>query len=287
MAELNSISANLDGNGLKNSIQPSRLSDPQQPHINDNMSMMMILKNTYPELRMNKRKKSQHQEERELEKKTCHGIHHLPSQPGEKFVSKHIKPFRSSAKTSQKQNLSYELHITSQIEFLHPNGIKSSEESQSTSTRSSPPCTMLNLMMRERAAWETLKLCLQSLNPNVKSKLEQSGQQPFTDYQELLLSFSPIKKMSLGSMVNTLKASLQQSIPEHIAKSSSLINQSGIKSQGDKMSYLLTSINSTTSEKLYSTPMELNIREEESLNWEEEIPKPVEEKTKCVGDSTV
>ena len=73
---------------------------PQQPHINDNMSMMMILKNTYPELKINKRKKSQHQEERELEKKTCHGIHHLPNQPGEKFVSKYVKPFRSSVKTS-------------------------------------------------------------------------------------------------------------------------------------------------------------------------------------------
>ena len=88
-------------------------------------------------------------------------------------------------------------------------------------------------------------------------------------------------------MPNTLKASLQQSILEHIAKSSSLINQSGIKLQGDRMSYLLISINSTTSEKLYSTPKELNIREEESLNQEEENPKPMEGKMKCVGDSTV
>ena len=39
----------------------------------------------------------------------------------------------------------------------------------------------------------------------------------------------------------------------------------GIKSQGDRMSYLPISINSTTLEELYSTPMELNIREEKSL----------------------
>jgi hypothetical protein len=92
------------------------------------------------------------------------GSHQLLNQPEETSVSEHVKLSSISAKTSQEPNPSYVLHTTCQMEYLPPNGTISSEENQLISTRYSPPCTLSNLMMRERATWETLRSYLQWQN---------------------------------------------------------------------------------------------------------------------------
>jgi hypothetical protein len=141
---------------------------------------------TCPEQRITKRKMNQCPEEREPEKKICLGTHQLTNQLEETYVSGPAKPSNNLAKTSQDLNPYCVSPLTSWIEYPHPNGITSLEENPSTSIKSSLSCTLSNLMMRERATWETLKLCLQSQNPNAKSKLEQSGQPPFADSQNFL-----------------------------------------------------------------------------------------------------
>ena len=131
-------------------------------------------------LGMRKKRKSESMAESEHGKKICLGSHQISSPLGETLVSRPAELSNNLAKTSLVQSPSYKLPIISQKEYHPPNGIGYSEGSPLTSTRSSP-CTLFNLMMRERAAWVTLKSCWQSPSPNAISKLGPSGQPPSRD----------------------------------------------------------------------------------------------------------
>jgi hypothetical protein len=195
--------------------------------------MKMISLTINQNLEMRKRKMNCYQEENEPGKKICLGTHLHHSQPEEMFVSKHVTPYNISAKTFQEPSLSFISPITYQIEFQPPNGIESSVVNLSTLTRSSPQCTLSTLMKRERVAWATLKLSLQFLKQNTKSKPMLNGQPPFEDCQKQSPSFSPIRKVNLENIPNILKVSLPPNKPGPMEKSF-LTNQSKTKSGEDK-----------------------------------------------------
>jgi len=97
-----------------------------------------------------------------LGRRKCLGII-PPTHPLKELVSsKPVRPLSNLGKISPVSKLSCKLPITSQKEFPSPSGIAFPEEKLLISTQSSPQCTMYNLMKRERAAWEMLRLCLKS-----------------------------------------------------------------------------------------------------------------------------
>lgn len=129
-------------------------------------------------------------------------------EPEKTYASIHAKPSNVLVKTSQVPKISCILHLTSQMEYHLFNGTTFSEESPLTSIKFSHQCTLYNLMTRERAAWETLKSCLQLQNLNDKSKQELNGQQCFVNCQQQSPSFFYTKEMNSENMLSTLKASL-------------------------------------------------------------------------------
>jgi hypothetical protein len=93
-----------------------------------------------------------------------HGTRVLPPLPltlSTPVAKKPVGYSEYTTATSPKQNSTSKLLTTHLPEFPLHNGSESSKETQSTSTRSSPPCT---LMRKERVAWETRRSLLASLN---------------------------------------------------------------------------------------------------------------------------
>ena len=217
----------------------------------------------YPEGNLKEREKrlSDGSFEREPKKKTCPGIMSLPAHLEGAVVSKPAGSYSSSAKTCQESSPSCESPTTSRKESPLHNGNEFSKASQSTLTKSSLPCTLSNLMKRERDAWDELRSYLPWQNLNVRSEREASGHQPSGGCPEQLSSFSNTGGRNYSSMPNISKVFSQPSTPTLTPKSSCTINQSATKLVGVRTSYSPITSASTVSAKRYCTPMELSTEE--------------------------
>ena len=173
-----------------------------------------------------------------------------------------VEPYSDSVKTSQASKPSCESPAISPREFLHPNGTESFEVNQSTSTRSSPRCTLSSLMRRERDAWERLKSCLPWQNLSDRSKPEPNGPQPSEECRKQLFSSSPIEGRNYMNTQITSKASSRPNMLEPIPKSSYTTSQSVTESEADRTSCLLITSDSETSARPSFTQTGLNTREE-------------------------
>jgi len=129
-------------------------------------------------------------ERNELKKVKCHGtnLEHINVQA----APKPVQPSGSLVMISLEPNHSFMLPQDYLMEYHPHNGIESSKGSQLISIRSSSPCTVSNLMMREKVAWESLKLSLQWLRQIDKSRQGLSGQ---------LLSDRPHKQLFSSSLI--------------------------------------------------------------------------------------
>ena len=159
----------------------------------------------YPEMISKERRLSNESHERGPKRKTCPGMAPLQRPPEEVAASQLAKPCSSSAKTYQELRPSCELPATSLKASLQPNGTEFFEANPSTSIKSSHQCTLSNLMRRERAAWEELKLFSPWQNRSDKSGLDQNGRQPLDECQKRSLSFSPTGGRNYTTTQNTSK----------------------------------------------------------------------------------
>ena len=111
----------------------------------------------------------------------------------------------NSVRTYQESKPSCASPMTSQKESLLLNGTVCSKESQLTSTKSSPPCTLSTLMKRERATWAQLKLFLWSQNQSNTSELELNGLLPSEECPRRSYSSSLTKETSCSSTPTILR----------------------------------------------------------------------------------
>ena len=125
---------------------------------------------------------------RELERRTCLGSTPPSTLAGELAALKPVEPCLNSVKTFRELDPSYVLPTASPRESPQLNGTESYEENLLISTRSSPPCTLSNLMKRERDAWEQLRLYLLWQNPNARSRRVPNGRQPSDELSRTVFS---------------------------------------------------------------------------------------------------
>ena len=133
--------------------------------------------------------------------------------------------------TSQRLNSSLKSPQTRQLVSLRPSGNESSKEKQSTSTRSSRHSTMLSLMKRERAAWETRKYLLGSLNPGNGSRLLLNGPQLGGELPRPSDSPSLIAVKNSSNTAITLNPNSRLRSLPHTTNSSSTTSPYATKSQ--------------------------------------------------------
>ena len=217
----------------------------------------------YPEMNLKEKRLNSESYEREPRKKTCLGIAPHPAHPEGVAVSKPAESYFSSARTYQELNPSYELPTTFPKESPPHNGTESLKASQSISTKSSPPCTLSNLMKRERDAWDELRSFLPSQNPNDRSKREANGLRPSEGCLKQSHSFSPTGGRNYANMPNISKVFSQPNTPTLIQRLSCTINQSATESVEARTSYSPIISTSTTSAKQYCTPTGLSTKEVE------------------------
>ena len=152
----------------------------------------------------------------EQEKTRCLGLAPPSAQREEPAASRLVELSSSSAKTYQELRPSCELPATSLKASLQPNGTEFFEANPSTSIKSSHQCTLSNLMRRERAAWEELKLFSPWQNRSDKSGLDQNGRQPLDECQKRSLSFSPTEGRNYTTTQNTSKVFSPPKTPARI-----------------------------------------------------------------------
>ena len=155
--------------------------------------------------------------------------------------------YEPTTRTSQKLSSSLKSLPTHQLVSLPPSGNKSSREKQSTSTRSLHRSTMLSLMKRERAAWETWKYLLGSLNPGSGLQLLPSGPQLGEEPPKLSDSPSHITVKNSLNMAITSNLNLLLKSHPHTTNSSSTMLPYAMKSQPDNMLSSRTTIDSLIS----------------------------------------
>jgi hypothetical protein len=228
----------------------SRLSpsEPQRKHMttsNQNQTKMMI---NFPR-------------DRNSSNQTCLGSP-KPTTPSPSIATpvakKPVGYSKHLTKTSPKPNsLSRSLQIH-QLESPHLNGNESSKETQSTSTKSSRPYTMLSLMKRERVAWETRRSCLEFLRAKNESLPPQSGLLPGEELQRPLDLPFPIEKKNLLNTENTLKVNSPLNSFPPTTKSSFMTSLSATKLPEANIPYSLTSTSSPGSTQPLSSRTVLN-----------------------------
>ena len=194
-----------------------------------------------------------------LEKMKCHGLTQPSAHHEGAAALRPVEPYVSLVKTQPGLRPSYKLQTTFQKGSPPPSGTGCSVENLSTSTRSSPQCTLSSLMRKERDAWDQLKLFLPLQRPSSRSKPDWSGLQPSGERPRQPHSFSPIKGRNCSNMRNISRASLLPSMSEPTRRSSYMTNQSETKSEGAKISYSPTINASTASARQYSMQMGLNM----------------------------
>ena len=145
-------------------------------------------------------------------------------------------------------------------ESLAPNGSAFSRVTQSISTRSSPPCTMLSLMKRERVAWEMRRSLLQSLKQRRGYELLPNGLPHGGEPREQSPLLFPTGGKSYSNMEITSKENLLRNSPRPITESSSSMLRSEMRSGGDNTSSLPTLADSVDSTQRSSCPMALNLK---------------------------
>ena len=203
----------------------------------------------------------------------CLGTTPLLAQLGEPAVSKPVKLCYNSAKTYQESNHSFELLTIFLKESPLPSGIDYSVENPSTSIKSSLPCTLSNLMKRERDAWDQLKSCLQQPSPSDRSKLELNVHQLSGECRkELPFSSLTIGRNSL-SMPSTSKDFSLLNIQTATQRSSFMTNQSVTRLEEDRISYSPTITDSTVSAKQFSMPMVSSTRDKGLQSQEVDLTK--------------
>ena len=173
-------------------------------------------------------------------------------------ASRPVELYSNSVKTFRESNHSYESLMASPRESHPLNGTGSYEENLSTSTRSSPPCTLSNLMKRERDAWEQLRLYLPSQNPNARSEQALNGLQPSDECQRQSSSFSLTEGKNYTTTPSISRDYSQLSTPTFTPKLSYTTNQSVTRLGEDKTSYSPITNTSTVSAKPSCTPTELS-----------------------------
>ena len=147
--------------------------------------------------------------------------------------------FELSTETSPKLSSSSKSQEILPRESRLPSGREFSKETQSTSTRSSRHSTMLSLMRRERDAWETWKLLLESLNPRSEFPPPLSGLQLGERLPRSSPLLSPTEETNLSTMGSISNQNSQQNLFPPTTKSYSMTSPYAMKLQGVKTSYSL------------------------------------------------
>ena len=163
----------------------------------------------------------------------------------------------TTIETYRKQNSLSKSPPNHLSESLPLSGNESSKVTQSTSTKSLHHSTILSLMKRERVAWETRKLALESQNQRKGYRLHQSGPQLGDEHQEPSALPSLIDEKNCSSMAITLTPNSPPKYPHRIQKSSSMILHLGTKSREVNTACLLTLTGSADYIQLLSCQMGL------------------------------
>ena len=267
-----------------------RLSSPSNNH-QRNESETKLRNSWARSLKEKKTKKrvSDESYEREPRKKTCLGTTPRLDLLEEAAVSKRAESCSNSAKICQESNHSSESLTISLRESPPPSGTAFSEVNQSISTKSSPPCTLSNLMRRERDAWDELRSYLPWQSQSGRSKREVNGLQPSGGCRKQLFSSSLTEERSYPTTQNISKAFSQQSTLTRTPKLSYMINQSAIGSEEARTSYSPTIKASAALAKRYCTQTELSIKavEREHLEVGEGQTKEDLQRKTSVEDLTV
>ena len=197
------------------------------------------------------------------ERMKCPGIMQQSAPVEEPVALKPAGHCCALAKTCLELSPSYMSPSIFQEEYPPLSGIECSGENPSTSTKSCCRCTLSSLMKRERDAWAQLRLCFQWQNQKSRSKPEPNGHQLSKGCLKQSLSFFPTDETNSSSTLNISKGYSPPNTSELIPKSSSMINQSVIRSE-DRIYYSPTTAVSGVSVKPSFMLMELSIRGKET-----------------------
>ena len=146
-------------------------------------------------------------------------------------AKKPVGYFEPTTKTLPELSSTLKLHQIHPQESLPHSGSESSKEIQLNSTKSLCHSTILSLMKRERATWETQRSLLASLKPRNGFQPLLNGPQHGEGLQKPSLLPSPIGETNFSITGNTSSLSSWLSSPPLITNSSSLTLPCATKSQ--------------------------------------------------------
>jgi hypothetical protein len=227
------------------------------------------------------------------ERRTCLGTTLDPCLHDVQAALKPVDPSERSVRICPELDLSCEWHTNSPKEFRLPSGTESSRENPSTLIKYCRPCTLSNLMKREKDAWEALKLFLPFPSLSAMSEQVRSGPQHSGEWPTESSSSSLTDEMNSLSMQTISRGFLQQNIPAPTPKLSYSISQYGTKWVADKIRSSPTTSDSMVLAKPYSMPTELSMEgvgqmaevDEEEPDREEDKGSPEVERKRLVKGS--